>query len=245
MLEPLALLPCVVLQSAIKFINLTVPSSAGRIAMNLRFLQRMGVPTPEALAAGAVDDASETDRAGGSLLPGDSLRQGEDRHQPAPLRGTRRRLIAAIVIALVVSVAVMLAVPKLRAKVVPPFKQGFTSLWRVIRNRRKRLELFGGNVGSEVLYAIALGATCHAYGVDLYAGAAHPRQHGRLGPVELHPGARRDRSRRGEPHGGPRGDGSRRVHGLRDRLHPAALHVLPAPDLGLLSLRWLSRKAYI
>src|SRR5262249_11022921 len=36
---PLALLPCVVLQSAIKFINLTVPSSAGRIGMNLRFMQ--------------------------------------------------------------------------------------------------------------------------------------------------------------------------------------------------------------
>jgi hypothetical protein len=57
---PLALLPCVVLQSAMKFINLTVPSSAGRIGMNLRFLQRMGVPSPQALAAGAVDDVSET-----------------------------------------------------------------------------------------------------------------------------------------------------------------------------------------
>src|SRR4029450_59225 len=56
---PLALLPCVVLQSAIKFINLTVPSSAGRIGMNLRFLQRMGAPLPEAMAAGAVADASE------------------------------------------------------------------------------------------------------------------------------------------------------------------------------------------
>ena len=42
---PLPLLPCVVLQSAIKFINLTVPSSAGRIGMNLRFLQRQGVPS--------------------------------------------------------------------------------------------------------------------------------------------------------------------------------------------------------
>jgi uncharacterized membrane protein YbhN (UPF0104 family) len=64
-------------------------------------------------------------------------------------------------------VAVILAIPKLRAKVVPPVKQGLTSLWSVIRNRRKRLELFGGNIASEVLYAIALGATCHAYGVDL------------------------------------------------------------------------------
>src|SRR5262249_15078677 len=35
---PLPLLPCVAEQSAIKFVNLTVPSSAGRIAMNLRFL---------------------------------------------------------------------------------------------------------------------------------------------------------------------------------------------------------------
>ena len=58
--SPLPLLPCVVLQSAIKFINLTVPSSAGRIGMNLRFLQRMGVPRAQALAAGAVDDVSET-----------------------------------------------------------------------------------------------------------------------------------------------------------------------------------------
>ena len=48
---PLPLLPCVVLQSAIKFINLTVPSSAGRIATNIRFLQRMGASPGEAVAA--------------------------------------------------------------------------------------------------------------------------------------------------------------------------------------------------
>jgi hypothetical protein len=44
-LTPLPLLPCVVLQSAIKFINATVPSSAGRIGMNLRFLRQMGAST--------------------------------------------------------------------------------------------------------------------------------------------------------------------------------------------------------
>ena len=166
-LEPLPLLPCVVLQSAIKFINLTVPSSAGRIAMNLRFLQRMGVPTPEAVAAGAVDDASETVVQVALLLLAIPVVKGKIDTSQLHFGAPDGRLIAAIVIALVVSVTVMLAVPKLRDKVVPPFKQGCTSLWRVIRNRRKRLELFGGNVGSEVLYAIALGATCHAYGVDL------------------------------------------------------------------------------
>ena len=48
------------LQSAIKFIKLTVPSSTSRIGINIRFLQQMGAPTPQAVAAGAVDDISET-----------------------------------------------------------------------------------------------------------------------------------------------------------------------------------------
>src|SRR4029453_18526059 len=57
---PLPLLPCVVLQAAIKFINLTVPSSAGRIAINVRFLQRLGVPTEQAVLSGAIDGVAET-----------------------------------------------------------------------------------------------------------------------------------------------------------------------------------------
>jgi uncharacterized protein (TIRG00374 family) len=40
-------------------------------------------------------------------------------------------------------------------------------LWTVARDRGKRLQLFGGNVLSELLYSIALGATCLAYGVHL------------------------------------------------------------------------------
>ena len=35
------------------------------------------------------------------------------------------------------------------------------------RVRGKRIELFGGNLASELLYALALGATCLAYGVHL------------------------------------------------------------------------------
>jgi uncharacterized protein (TIRG00374 family) len=55
----------------------------------------------------------------------------------------------------------------MREKVLPPVRSALSSLWSVIRDRRKRLELFGGNVASELLYALALGATCLAYGEDL------------------------------------------------------------------------------
>ena len=164
---PLPLLPCVVLQAAIRFINLTVPSSAGRIAMNVRFLQRMGASTPEAVAAGAVDDVSEKVVKALLLLATlPFIRVDVDTSRFAD-GGPDARLIGAIVIALAVGVAVTFAVPSLRAKVVPRLRVALDTLTGVARIRRKRLELFGGNLLSELLFALVLGAACRAYGVDL------------------------------------------------------------------------------
>jgi glycosyltransferase 2 family protein len=168
--SPLALLPCVLLQSAIKFVNLTVPSSAGRIGMNVRFLQRMGVPRAQALAAGAVDDVSGTIvRVGLFLLALGIVGADVDTSQFSAA-GPDRRLVAAIAVALVVSVVLILAVPKLHAKVVPGLRSAFSGLWAVARVRRKRVELFGGNIASELLYALTLGAAALAYDVDLNLG---------------------------------------------------------------------------
>jgi glycosyltransferase 2 family protein len=164
---PLPLLPCVVLQSAIKFINLTVPSSAGRIGMNIRFLQRMGASTPEAVASGAADDASETIVQIGLFLLVIPFVSVEVETGQFSGGGPDTRLLVAIGLVLLLSVALILKVPKLREKVLPPVRSALSSLWSVIRDRRKRLELFGGNVASELLYALALGATCLAYGIDL------------------------------------------------------------------------------
>jgi uncharacterized membrane protein YbhN (UPF0104 family)/tRNA A-37 threonylcarbamoyl transferase component Bud32 len=164
---PLPLLPCVLLQSAIKFINLTVPSSAGRIGIDLRFLQRSGASGPEAVAAGALDDASETIVQAALLLislafVGQALDTSKF-HLGTP----NGRLLAAIVLALVVGLAIVLAVPKWRNKVLPAVRTALSGLWAVARDRDKRMELFGGNVLSELLYSISLGATCLAFGVHL------------------------------------------------------------------------------
>jgi uncharacterized membrane protein YbhN (UPF0104 family) len=162
---PLALLPCVVLQAAIKFINLSVPSSAGRIGMNLRFLQRQGVPSAQALVAGAVDDTSETIVQAVLFLVALSFVNVDlDTGQFA---GPDRRLLIGIGIALLASAVVVLAVPRMRRKVVPQIQSALSGLWSVARVRRKRVELFGGNVLSELTYALALGATCLAYGAHL------------------------------------------------------------------------------
>jgi uncharacterized membrane protein YbhN (UPF0104 family)/tRNA A-37 threonylcarbamoyl transferase component Bud32 len=164
---PLPLLPCVLLQSAIKFINLTVPSSAGRIGIDLRFLQRMGSSAPEAAAAGALDDASETIVQAALLLISLALVGNALDTSKFHLGTPDGRLVAAVLLALAVSVAIVLAVPKFRAKVVPAVRAALSGLWTVARDRDKRLQLFGGNVVSELLYSISLGATCLAYGVHL------------------------------------------------------------------------------
>jgi uncharacterized membrane protein YbhN (UPF0104 family)/tRNA A-37 threonylcarbamoyl transferase component Bud32 len=164
---PLPLLPCVVLQSAIKFINLTVPSSAGRIGINVRFLQRIGAPTPQAFAAGAVDDVSEKIVEIGLVLL--TLPFVHIAVKAGDLKGgvPSGRLIATVLILLVLIVLALLFVPSIRAKVLPSIRSAFSGLWAVARDRRKRLELFGGQLGVEAFYALTLGAACLAYGAHL------------------------------------------------------------------------------
>ncbi len=166
-LTPLPLLPCIVLASAVKFINLTVPSAAGRIAVTVRFLQKMGAPTGEAVAAGAVDRLSETLVEVvllACLLPFVHLHIDTG----GLASGVPSTTLIVVVFGLLVGIVVLiLAVPALRAKVVPPLREGLSSLWAVAKDRQKRMELFGGNLGTEVLFALTLGAACHAYGVHL------------------------------------------------------------------------------
>ena len=154
------------LQSAIKFVNLTVPSSAGRIGMGVRFLQRMGTPLPEAVAAGAVDNTAETIVQVVLLLVALPFVHVDLHTSRLPRTRTvasskRSRPPSSL------SAAVILLVPKLRAKVVPPVRQALAGLWSVVRNRQKLLQLFGGHLAAQLLYAVSLGATCLAYGVHL------------------------------------------------------------------------------
>jgi glycosyltransferase 2 family protein len=164
---PLPLLPCTVLQSALKFINLTVPSSAGRIGINVRFLQRMGASTPEAFAAGAVDDLSEKIVEIALVLL--TLPFVHLAVKSSDLTGgvPSGRLILGVLIVLAVIVLALLLVPSIRAKVLPQIHTAVGSLVAVARDRHKRLALFGGQLGVEVLYALTLGAAALAYGVHL------------------------------------------------------------------------------
>ena len=84
--EPLPLGPTVALQFATCYINLTVPSSAGRVALTTRYFQRNGVPVATALSAGFIDTLSQT-LIQITIFVHDLLRL---RRRPRPLRRHRR-----------------------------------------------------------------------------------------------------------------------------------------------------------
>jgi glycosyltransferase 2 family protein len=164
---PLPLQPCVVLKSALKFVSLTIPGSAGTIAATVRFVQRMGGSAAEAIASGAVDDLAEKFvqvLIVLLMLPFVDLDTSNlEIHVGTP----DGRLVGAIVVAIAISAVLVWVVPVLHSKVVPPVREGLAALSVVLRDRRKRLELFGGNAAGELTFALSLGAICHAYGVGL------------------------------------------------------------------------------
>ena len=61
--RPLPLGPLTALQFAICYINLAIPSTAARVAVNIRFFQRFGVDPPTAVSAGAIDGGVRVRRA--------------------------------------------------------------------------------------------------------------------------------------------------------------------------------------
>jgi len=165
--RPLPLGPLTTLQFAISYVNLAVPSTAARVAVNIRFFQRFGVDATTATTAGAIDSVS------GFIVQiflfllvffWSDVDFGLS-FDTAELEGLAT--IALIVIAAVVVLAVLVLV-------VPSWRRRVSELWHkvrvataVLRSPTKLLQLFGGNLLSQVLFAVALGACVKAFGEDL------------------------------------------------------------------------------
>jgi uncharacterized membrane protein YbhN (UPF0104 family)/tRNA A-37 threonylcarbamoyl transferase component Bud32 len=171
---PLPLGPVYGLQLAISYVNLAIPSSAARIAVNVRFFQRQGVPSGSALAIGAVDGFSgfivqAIILVSMLLFSNASLDLQLD---PATSGGPGRLLVLMIVL-VVIGVAVVLTVPRLRRAVLSRAAELGREAWHVIRGLRSPRRvgmLFGGNLASELLFALSLGAFARMLGYSVPLG---------------------------------------------------------------------------
>jgi uncharacterized membrane protein YbhN (UPF0104 family)/tRNA A-37 threonylcarbamoyl transferase component Bud32 len=165
--HPLRLGPTVVLEFAITFVNLVIPSTAARIATKMRYFQKAGMTLPAATAMGAIDSLAGfgvqlTILASAFFFGVGGVDFTFDFNADSVERLVT--LIAVVVAVLVVVlVGALIVVPRVRERAKRIFGQ-FREALAVVRSPERLLRLFGGNLTAEIVFASVLGLCLLAYG---------------------------------------------------------------------------------
>jgi glycosyltransferase 2 family protein len=162
------------LQLAQSFLALTVPGAAARVAINVRFFQRHGLTSGSALTVGAIDGFFgffvQLILLGSILgLTSATLDLDLDGDVSAGLA----RLLVVVTVIVAGLIAVILTVPPLRTRVtqwVGRFWTEAISALRGLASPSRLGFLFGGNLATELFFALALGALTVAFGYPIGLG---------------------------------------------------------------------------
>jgi uncharacterized membrane protein YbhN (UPF0104 family)/tRNA A-37 threonylcarbamoyl transferase component Bud32 len=177
--RPLRYGPVLMLDYAIQFIALALPSSAARLALDIRFFGRNGIDAGAAISISAITSVCgfiiqillilviglsglATLELGGSASTSDS--SSSDGYPLLIL--TAALVVAGVIVILAVPkyrTAVRHAVPRYRAMLGSQASSAATAL-RVLRSPPKVAMIFAGNLGAQVLQAIILGLCLRAFG---------------------------------------------------------------------------------
>jgi uncharacterized membrane protein YbhN (UPF0104 family) len=165
---PLPLGPTYALQLATSYITLAIPTTAARVAVSIRFLQRHGLTATTALAVGVVDAIVEflvqvLLVAGLLVLTPATLHLDLGESTPSGLT----TLIWIVAGAALAAVLVVVFVPKLRRAVstwLTRIGRSATEVIRELRSPRRVGQLIGVNIASEILLAFTLQTLARALG---------------------------------------------------------------------------------
>jgi hypothetical protein len=145
-----------VLQLAMSFVNLAMPATAGRVAINIRFFQRSGVEPTTAVAIGALDGftgfLSQMILMGTVLLFGlGTLDLNIDESFSIDDVGP---LLLALAIGLAVVIAVVALVPALRRRVIDAATKLREFVGPLLRSPRRLAVALSANLAAEFIYAL-------------------------------------------------------------------------------------------
>ncbi|MEO1061429.1 MAG: lysylphosphatidylglycerol synthase transmembrane domain-containing protein [Actinomycetota bacterium] len=164
--QPLPFAPVALLQSAKSYVGLILPSLAGRVAMDVRFLQKLGVPTPVALAQGPIISfvgfLVEV-----ALLAVGAWAIGQELESDELFEFDSAGLLALALVVVVAGVGIFAASPKLRSRVLPPVRAALSSVREVVTSPGRLGRIALGELLDRLVGALALAATLEAFGVDL------------------------------------------------------------------------------
>ena len=162
--------PVYAMQLATGYLNLALPSNLARMAINIRFFQRHGVPPATAVTAGAIDSFVSTIMQAillGALLlfSGVSLDFGLETPPAPPVRA----LVAVVALALL-ALGAFLAARRVRAAIAERVRRWWPDIRATLASLRagnKLGLLLGGSLATELLFAVTLGVFANAFGYDI------------------------------------------------------------------------------
>ena len=179
-LARLRYVPVLMLQYSIQFISLVLPATAARLALEIRFFQKFGIPAGTALSFGVIDSVMGFVVQVGLILlvlvsglPGftSSLATGSSTDESG---STSPSLVLVLIAVLVLAAVVTLAVPRLRHRVtarIPRIRAVIAEQARsahsalgVLRKPAKVSAILGGNLGAQLLQAGVLALCLQAFG---------------------------------------------------------------------------------
>jgi uncharacterized membrane protein YbhN (UPF0104 family) len=154
------------LQLSMSFANLAVPAVGG-MGSQVRFLQKQGVDTASAVAAGAV--LSTVAATLGSIalfgiavvLSPTTIQMGN-----IPTSSVVQALVLILLVLAIVG-ALIWFLPKLHKLVVPQLKSAMTTIGSAFRSPRRVLEMLVGSVVNSMLYGFVLLACVEAFGASI------------------------------------------------------------------------------
>jgi glycosyltransferase 2 family protein len=168
--RPLPFWPLVVLQVAAKFIGLAIPGVAGRVAMNAAFLHKFGVPVTAAVALGAIDGFSGFVVQAVMIVI--AVISSDVDLDLTSLDLQWGILLFIVVLLLVVGVAVVLRVQKIRKRLHTVLRPAWDAFRAVLREPSRAFGLLASNLVYWLMLGTTLWITLQAIGVDLPFGAA-------------------------------------------------------------------------
>jgi uncharacterized membrane protein YbhN (UPF0104 family) len=156
------------LEFAITFVNLAVPSTAARVAVNIRFFQRNGLDRTTAIAVGGLDSVAGFVAQIGLIIVIIGFGFGSLDLNVSPsapdFNGT---LLLVALIAVAVGVAAVALIPKFRDPVVAVVRTTWTKIGPLLSSPRRLLAVIAANVLVQLLFSLTSYTVLQAFGQDV------------------------------------------------------------------------------
>jgi glycosyltransferase 2 family protein len=164
--------PPVLLQFAVTFINLVFPGTVARMALNIRFFQRQGIPPASAVSIGVIENFAGYVVQIVIIVAAVVFGFGEihmDLQASSRREGNLLEVLGLLVGAVIVVAVVALAVPRWRKRLRDRARPSLTDLRETLvslRSPTRVAKLLLANLAAEVLFASALGLVLVALGTS-------------------------------------------------------------------------------